>query len=90
MKLYEVVLLGAIAAVAASAFVSVRGIPDEKGAAQLLKEAGYTEVEFHGSRALACGKGELYNTAFRGRGPTGIPTTGVVCKGLWSGAYIRR
>lgn len=54
----------------------------------VLAKAGYTLVELHGFSYLPCGD-DLFGMAFTAKGPTGVPTSGSVCKGIFSDATIR-
>lgn len=53
------------------------------GAREVLLDAGYTQVQTDGYDAWACSDDDTYATRFRAIGPTGRPTQGVVCEGLF-------
>jgi len=65
------------------------GCADEEGAAKVLKQAGYTNVETTGYTFFGCGEHDFYRTTFKAVGPTGIEVEGVVCSGFFKGNTIR-
>lgn len=54
-----------------------------------LESAGYTQVTLAGYQWWGCTRNDVVHLKFSAKGPTGIPTRGVVCGGLWGGYTIR-
>lgn len=71
------------------AVLGLIGCTNEDHASRALRGAGYTQVEFTGYQFFACSESDQFATGFRAVGPTGMPTTGVVCSGLLKGATVR-
>lgn len=69
--------------------VHLIGLSDPKGAAKVLKDQGYTEVEIEGYTFFGCGEGDVFRTSFSGKTIAGISVSGTVCKGFFKGATIR-
>lgn len=53
----------------------------------VLSAAGYSSVKLTGFSVFGCP--DLFGMKFEGRGPTGAPVKGVVCKGILTQANIR-
>lgn len=62
--------------------VSLSGCSDPRGAKDVLKSAGYTEVQTHGANVFVCGQDDFYSTKFTAKNPAGKSTSGTVCSGL--------
>ncbi len=53
----------------------------------VLAGAGYSSVKLTGFDVFGCP--DLFGMKFEGRGPTGVPVKGVVCKGIFTQTSIR-
>ncbi len=62
---------------------------DENGARDTLKAAGLTPTEVGGYSWFGCGQGDVWKTRFKATNAQGVPTAGIVCKGLFKGTTIR-
>ncbi len=70
-------------------FFWVRGCSDPKQTRDTLEAAGYTDIEV-GSWEFGCSDDDSLCTGFRAKGPTGVPTHGVVgCGWVVKGCTIR-
>jgi len=69
--------------------LTLSGCTDGSATRQALAEAGFTDIQVDGFAWLQCGKDDTYATAFRAKGPTGVPVAGAVCCGLFKGCTIR-
>lgn len=71
-------------------FYQTQGIEKTGTALPALQAAGYTEIVMYPVPIWECGgKSDVYSTGFKAIGPTGMPTSGVVCEGFFSRPYIR-
>lgn len=61
--------------------------PDK--ATEVLKGAGYTNIEITGFSPFACSKDDMFATGFKAKGPTGVAIKGTVCSAWFKGATIR-
>jgi len=58
------------------------GCTDEDSSTHALEAAGFTEIQFTGWSAFACGEGDTYHTGFSAVNPVGNRVNGTVCCGL--------
>lgn len=65
------------------------GCTDADGARKALKQRGFTNIETTGYRFTGCSKGDVYQTGFQAKGPSGEYVTGVVCSGWFKGNTVR-
>lgn len=72
-----------------AALVVTAACTDEKTAARVLRDNGYTNVEVGGYAAWACSDSDTYATKFKATSPSGSKVTGAVCNGAFKGATIR-
>lgn len=64
---------------------------DSKAATEVLKSAGYTDINFFGYDWLSgCHGPEFLNVGFVARGPTGQRTVGCVCESWFTGSSTIR
>lgn len=61
----------------------------EARAADTLNKAGYTNVAITGWRWIGCGRDDIFQYGFTATGPSGVRTSGVVCRGLMKGSTVR-
>lgn len=57
---------------------------------EALTQAGYTEIKLEGHAWFACAEEDVFATAFKAKGPTGVPAEGAVCCGTLKGCTIRQ
>lgn len=55
----------------------------------VLEQSGYSDIRAGGYAFTGCGEGDTYHTLFSAKGPTGQPTRGVVCCGVFKGCTVR-
>lgn len=55
---------------------------NEQDSIRVLRASGYTNIKFTGYQWFACSESDWSQTGFTATGPTGIPSSGVVCCGL--------
>lgn len=74
---------------AAVAFAVDVGYADPVGATRHLEDEGYTDIQITGRQYTGCGN-NLYRTAFVAKNSRGIKVHGLVCKGVFDAAVIKR
>lgn len=66
------------------------GCPDERGAVEVLRAGGYTEIDAGGAWAgWSCGRGDASGTPFTAASAAGARVRGVVCCGLAGACDVR-
>lgn len=65
------------------------GYANPEGATKVLEEDGYTHITITGRKFLGCDR-EFYRTTFTAKNSRGIPVSGMVCDGLFSGSVIKK
>lgn len=72
-----------------TATIIFTGCTRTDSAMEVLKDAGYTNIEITGYRFFGCSDDDHFHTGFKALGPSGHPTEGVVCQGVLKGSTIR-
>ncbi len=85
MNLRDLMIIVACIGVVVGSF----GYANPEGATKVLEEDGYTDITIKGRKFLGCDR-EFYRTAFTANNSRGIPVSGVVCDGLFSGSVIKK
>lgn len=62
---------------------------DKEGARKILEDNNYTNIQTTGYSFFGCNKEDFFKTGFKATTPNGKSVEGTVCKGLFSGSYIR-
>lgn len=66
------------------------GCSEPQKAESVLRASGYTDIQIEGYSFFGCSKDDVFKTAFKAKGPTGVPVSGVVCSGLFfKGSTVR-
>ena len=69
--------------------LTLGGCTNASNARHVLHEEGFKQVQITGYQFFGCGQDDSFHTGFKAVGPTGIPTSGVVCSGLFKNATVR-
>ena len=68
----------------------VSACTDPNTATRVLESEGYSQITIKGYDWFACSEDDMYHTRFHAVGPSGKPTEGTVCSGLWfRGSTVR-